>query len=54
MKSISVPFQTTEGDLFRGDIPIRFFIGLNGSGKSVFLEAICRIVPEAGHPELKL
>ena len=41
LKSISVPFQTTEGDLFRGDIPIRFFIGLNGSGKSVFLEAIC-------------
>lgn len=41
LKNVSVQFQATESRLFRGDIPIRFFIGLNGSGKSVFLEAIC-------------
>lgn len=28
-------------DLFQEEIPLRFFIGLNGSGKSVFLEGIC-------------
>lgn len=27
--------------VFSGELPIRFFIGLNGSGKSVFLEGIC-------------
>lgn len=27
--------------MFTGDTPVRFFIGLNGSGKSVFLEGIC-------------
>ena len=28
-------------DIFHDGLPIRFFIGLNGSGKTVFLEAMC-------------
>lgn len=30
-----------ERNIFGEDLSVRFFIGLNGSGKSVFLEAIC-------------
>lgn len=33
--------DTPETGLFREEVPVRFFIGLNGSGKSVFLEALC-------------
>lgn len=33
--------ETTASEAFSGETPIRFFIGLNGSGKSAFLEGIC-------------
>ncbi len=33
--------ETVSPAVFSGALPIRFFIGLNGSGKSVFLEGIC-------------
>ena len=42
LKNTCVDFNNRpDGELFHDGIPIRFFIGLNGSGKSVFLEAIC-------------
>ncbi len=42
LKNTCVDFNNRpDGELFYDGIPIRFFIGLNGSGKSVFLEAIC-------------
>ncbi|WP_125141110.1 hypothetical protein [Clostridium transplantifaecale] len=42
LKGTCVNFnEESHGVMFTGDIPIRFFVGLNGSGKSVFLEGIC-------------
>lgn len=42
LKNTCVNFNdTAEKELFHDGLPIRFFIGLNGSGKSVFLEAVC-------------
>lgn len=42
LKNTCVNFnQTDSANIFQEEIPVRFFIGLNGSGKSVFLEAIC-------------
>ena len=42
LKNVRVQFHPVEeGVLFQDSIPIRFFIGLNGSGKSAFLEGIC-------------
>lgn len=42
LRDVSVSFEKPkESRLFYGSIPIRFFIGLNGSGKSAFLEGLC-------------
>ena len=42
LKNTCVNFNETDSaDMFSKELPIRFFIGLNGSGKSVFLEGIC-------------
>lgn len=42
LKHTCVNFSETDGaDMFGKELPVRFFIGLNGSGKSVFLEGIC-------------
>lgn len=42
LKNTCVNFhETASTDLFPTELPVRFFIGLNGSGKSVFLEGIC-------------
>lgn len=42
LKNTCVNFNNmSEKELFYDGLPIRFFIGLNGSGKSVFLEAVC-------------
>lgn len=42
LKNTCVHFNETDSvSPFREELPVRFFIGLNGSGKSVFLEGIC-------------
>jgi len=42
LRDVSVRFTPPgEGGLFQGGIPIRFFIGANGAGKSAFLEGLC-------------
>lgn len=42
LKGTCVSFCDVPGEgVFQDALPIRFFIGLNGSGKSVFLEALC-------------
>lgn len=42
LKDVTVRFTPPEeGGLFQGGIPIRFFIGANGAGKSAFLEGLC-------------
>lgn len=42
LKNTCVNFNEPDsGNLFEEELPVRFFIGLNGSGKSVFLEGIC-------------
>ncbi|MCI9362415.1 MAG: hypothetical protein HFG65_16115 [Hungatella sp.] len=42
LKNTCVNFnETCEDNMFDDELPVRFFIGLNGSGKSVFLEGIC-------------
>lgn len=43
LKNTCVHFNETDSvSPFREELPVRFFIGLNGSGKSVFLEGIWR------------
>jgi len=42
LQNTNVSFNDVPGEgIFKDALPIRFFIGLNGSGKSVFLEALC-------------
>jgi Predicted ATPase len=42
LKDTHVSFNKTPSEgIFKDALPLRFFIGLNGSGKSVFLEALC-------------
>lgn len=45
LKNISIEFNNEAYSL--GDFPVRFCIGLNGSGKSVFLEAVALIFSRA-------
>lgn len=42
LKNTCVRFQeAASANMLQEELPVRFFIGLNGSGKSVFLEGIC-------------
>lgn len=54
LRNLTVSFVPPEegNPLFRDGIPIRFLIGLNGSGKSAFLEALCLIFSRAAQDEL--
>ena len=54
LRDLSVSFVPPEegNPLFRDGIPIRFLIGLNGSGKSAFLEGLCLIFSHLAQDEL--
>lgn len=53
LKNTCVNFNNQSGkELFHDGLPIRFFIGLNGSGKSVFLEALCILFSRLVQDEL--
>ena len=54
LRDLSVSFVPPEegNPLFRDGIPIRFLIGLNGSGKSAFLEGLCLIFSRLAQDEL--
>lgn len=54
LRDLSVSFVPPEkgNPLFRDGIPIRFLIGLNGSGKSAFLEGLCLVFSRLAQDEL--
>ena len=53
LKNTCVSFnEVSSEDVFKDALPIRFFIGLNGSGKSVFLEAICFLFSRVAQNEV--
>jgi len=53
LQNTSVSFNDVPNEsIFKDALPIRFFIGLNGSGKSVFLEALCLLFSRVVQNEL--